>query len=1129
MKIRLENFRCYEDKTFDFGEKGLSLLSGPSGKGKCLGKDTLVMLYDGTTKKVQDIRRGDELMGDDSTKRLVITTCEGIDELFRVVPMYGDSYVVNSAHILTLRDFSEPYDIPIKKFMKLPINEQNIASTYHTRVCFSYKKLDINPYFIGVWLGTLNNTCKYVTMKKSVVSFFVTTIYPFFRNETKTIYKIDPFTSKLLEAFVFHEYKTSSFEQRFEILAGVIDVSGYINNNKIIINNNVKFLEDIKYIALSVGLMSYLNSNGELVIYGKDTVYIPTNINIPMRTQIHNSINQPFTIVPEGKGEYYGFKVNKNGRFLLGDFKVTHNSTILMGIYFALFGTGTKLQTYGKKSCKVELDFDGMTIMRSKGPNRLLVNGIYEDKTGQNIINKMFGNTFKATSYIAQNALNSFVLMSPIEKLSFLEKFAFNDVDLSQIKARNKAVISKRNEHLIGIVSKLDMAKTVLKELEQPSEVRFPLKCTKKGRTIAIKNERTRLKNCGIMMKRNFVQIKRKETEINAIRVLTVVSDREELEKHLFAKEKDSVLLESMKTVSEKNVPLKELESNLKYILDNKKLQSLLERYSIDNEKLLEMQTSEMNVITSNADKIREKLYKEYSQDELNTQIEITKAFLKDAKLLEELEDEKWRWNCTEESYGKQLEYEKHKNLGNNDELYKYASIEQKLDISSKELKTYNDLLEKLKKQKDVHACPSCKTSVRFYGNKLIINEGKCEKSSHTIDECKAAIKKLKNQTTFLQRKYVELQMYEKKSKEIQIQIEDINNSYEEPLDKKELMCELGQLKEYRIEQRILKKKLDKLDEHKKNQVYSESLKSMGCDVFVMKQDIEKLVNSTDKNNKHEIKMNEEELRTSIYTRKRVIDKIEAFTKSLNSIKTSIIYIENKINNAKITHVNKYKIIRKISDIESVIDTLKQNNKDLVVKQQGHKDTLKIVDDWVIYNEKMDNYRLWEDKVTKINIDEKEARNMYASSTMLRDKILEAESLAMRHVIESINTHARIYLNCFFPEYPISVHLLPFKETKKSTKPRINIEIEYKGMECDLNMLSGGELSRVILAYTLALAEMFNSPLLLLDECTASLDQDMTGIVFNGIKEHFNGKLTLIIAHQIITGTFDTVIKLDDE
>jgi DNA repair exonuclease SbcCD ATPase subunit len=166
------------------------------------------------------------------------------------------------------------------------------------------------------------------------------------------------------------------------------------------------------------------------------------------------------------------------------------------------------------------------------------------------------------------------------------------------------------------------------------------------------------------------------------------------------------------------------------------------------------------------------------------------------------------------------------------------------------------------------------------------------------------------------------------------------------------------------------------------------------------------------------------------------------------------------------------------------------------------------------------------EKVKKLEAKEKEDRNKYSASLTLKDNILEAESIAITNIIETINMHARTFLDCFFEANPISVQLQSFKETKKSTKPCININIEYKGMECDLTMMSGGELARVVLAYTLALSEIFNTPLLLLDECTASLDQDLTSDVFEGIREHFGGKLVLIIAHQVVSGTFDKIIKL---
>ena len=70
--------------------------------------------------------------------------------------------------------------------------------------------------------------------------------------------------------------------------------------------------------------------------------------------------------------------------------------------------------------------------------------------------------------------------MSPLEKLAFLEKFAFRDVDLVKIKTKCKAYILQTSDALIGIVSQLEMAKKVLEEIDQPIEKKFPLKSTYK-------------------------------------------------------------------------------------------------------------------------------------------------------------------------------------------------------------------------------------------------------------------------------------------------------------------------------------------------------------------------------------------------------------------------------------------------------------------------------------------------------------------------------------------------------------------------------------------------------------------------------------------------------------------------
>ena len=55
---------------------------------------------------------------------------------------------------------------------------------------------------------------------------------------------------------------------------------------------------------------------------------------------------------------------------------------------------------------------------------------------------------------------------------------------------------------------------------------------------------------------------------------------------------------------------------------------------------------------------------------------------------------------------------------------------------------------------------------------------------------------------------------------------------------------------------------------------------------------------------------------------------------------------------------------------------------------------------------------------------------------------------------------------------------------------------------------------------------MFNSPLLMLDECTSNLDQELTNSVFEAIKENFRDKFVLIVAHQVVLGLFDNIILI---
>ena len=88
----------------NFEKEQERLISGRNGLGsKCAARGTKVPCFDGSIKKVEDIKVGDILIGDDGKKREVLHKITGSGEMYKVSQSRGDSYTVNSEHILSLR------------------------------------------------------------------------------------------------------------------------------------------------------------------------------------------------------------------------------------------------------------------------------------------------------------------------------------------------------------------------------------------------------------------------------------------------------------------------------------------------------------------------------------------------------------------------------------------------------------------------------------------------------------------------------------------------------------------------------------------------------------------------------------------------------------------------------------------------------------------------------------------------------------------------------------------------------------------------------------------------------------------------------------------------------------------
>jgi DNA repair exonuclease SbcCD ATPase subunit len=798
------------------------------------------------------------------------------------------------------------------------------------------------------------------------------------------------------------------------------------------------------------------------------------------------------------------FDFGDDGLVLISASSGYGKSTILMGIHFALFGTGTKVSSYGKTSCKVELEFDDLKIVRTKRPNRLVLTddiSEYEDAIAQEIINKKFGNTFDVTGYMSQNALNSFIIMSPSDKLEFLEKFAFKDVNLAEIKNRCASLIRQRNDILNKTITQLEMATKTFEELTEPVKVEFPLKGHPKNYEKLIKNEEIRKKNCDTIIKRSRDIIEKTQKELSDVRVFET----------LLKSKSDSIetLKDKLKTISteetdieyEGDEKLKTYKDTLKNFLSQKELLLLEDTYNNDKIKLDNMKHTEREKLKKELEHIKSSNWIEYNKEEAVAAIKDMKETLKDANKVSYLKKELKDCFVDED---------------------KLQDKKRDLEKFRTDLDVKRQLLESIKKQKTIYKCPSCDNSLHFRENRLYLMENADVVETHDPENIKNDINELQSNIKKLENKIPEEETKIKRKCKLENDIENIVSQYEE-LNEDSLQEDLEYLENYYKAELVKEKKCTAIEQTISTNVFT-AYESFEKELSNLEKKICKLRKTCDV---VDMDINEEELRNVIIREEKYRDKLDKLTNTKTKLEDEKSIIDKQICEMKQKHITKYTTVKTEIELEDVIKESKDNIALKESEKEKHVSNLDEIRKYNEYDKEKKNYESWKQKVVDLQLIEKEDRNRYVGACILKEKILEAESISVANIVESINTHAQIYLDSFFVDSPIIVRLLPFKETKKATKPQINIEIQYKDMECDLSMLSGGELSRVVLAFTLALSEMFNTPMLMLDESTASLDQEATTNVFDCIKDNFKGKIVLIIAHQTVNGIFDKVIKLD--
>jgi len=358
----------------------LVIIAARPGMGKCLGRGTRVLMYNGTLKNVEDLAPGELLMGDDSTPRTVLSVTTGREKMYWVRQNKGIDYRVNESHILSLKRSRTEWrhtngdvlNISVRDFLQQSPKFRSNYKGYRVTVEFPTKPLSLSPYFLGLWLGdgtasgssiatTDHEVVAYLegyaselglTLKRQVSDPQKCPMYCIANERTKALgYSLQGILRQLNllnNKHIPQDFLVNSTANRLELLAGLIDSDGHYlvqSNGFEITQNDEQLAHQIKFLCNSLGFRTSLSAKRaqissigfestvwRLRIYG-DLDRVPVRIQRKLPNPWKSPINWQvtgITIEEDQVDDYFGFELDGNGLFLLEDMTVTHNTSMVL-------------------------------------------------------------------------------------------------------------------------------------------------------------------------------------------------------------------------------------------------------------------------------------------------------------------------------------------------------------------------------------------------------------------------------------------------------------------------------------------------------------------------------------------------------------------------------------------------------------------------------------------------------------------------------------------------------------------------------------------------------------------------------------------------------------------------------
>lgn len=813
---------------------------------------------------------------------------------------------------------------------------------------------------------------------------------------------------------------------------------------------------------------------------------------------------------------YQSFEFDDDTLTLISGPSGQGKTTILQAIQFALYGSTSQkyLISHNKTTCEVVLEYKDFKIKRTKRPNILYVNWnncVYEDKEAQVLLNKYFG---------VINSCVFFLDLSHFEKMDFLEKIVNADCNVKDLKLKIKNKVAELNKQLAVIDGQLSTVTSMAGLIEKPEHMEEPVWV---GKSHEVGKD----------------ELLRKKTEL--LRLLDVMTAKQKKWNELTSQKsviesEISLLRSGIESAAGVEQQVLNLESKLKQMTKQSLLfQKEREKFLIVKDALTELEkyksiTDETSAIISSQ---LEQLNESIKAQELKSQRVEYQQLLKQERDDWEQKVDKYQKLCAQASGALCVPL---------DEPDKYLSglkmqkleYERAVEFASKhDLGRCNDEIAALKRSfLKRYRCLVCQTTLTINLDTFeqVESDGRDESPDSRDNPMQVEV----NRLVQIKDKLKKLE----KTKDRLVQdncvigarnLETIVTEIKNVSSYIEASAQLDQLKDFKPSKYLLKME--------KNLGGAEELLE-GLDLDL---ELEKLLSLKKEHNKLTIKHGN--VLQQLKIKKSILNKIETFKNAYDEVASACLLDEiasvSELLRQRQMDLEKFKTKQRLEKQlykfnEQIKEITPSRGWEITISELN--DQLDQIEEYLNWWASFEKYAEFQARLTKYDTiqqeltalanEKKKLEHQYIKILLFKQKVVESEHESLQFMIDIINTHLSLFLQDFFSEStgdPIQIVL----ELLHEKRPQIDTIINYKGNRVDYKSLSTGEYARVKLAFDLTFKEILGEQIVMLDECTANLDQDLSTKIFNKIKTTFPTKTILVVAHQVVMGTFDNVLKLE--